>query len=70
MYYNYNESTQETIEDDIKWLTYNHSRARVDIAVYGDISEFTDLYSSSFALLEGVPYWDNTDVFKLCASYL
>ena len=70
MYYNYNESTQETIEDDIKWLTYNHSRARVDIAVYGDISEFTNLYSSSFASLEGVPYWDNTDVFKLCASYL
>ena len=70
MYYDYNNSTQETIVDDIKWLSTNHSRSRVDIAVYGNVSEFTSLYSSSFKTLEGIPYWDNTDVFKLCASYL
>ena len=70
MYYDYNNSTQETIVDDIKWLSTNHSRSRVDIAVYGNISEFTSLYSSNFKTLEGIPYWDNTDVFKLCASYL
>lgn len=70
LYYNYEAATQETIADDIKWLTYNHSRARVDIAVYGNISEFTNVYASNFSTLEGLPYWDNTDVFKLCASYL
>lgn len=70
MYYDYDNATQETIADDIKWLTYNHSRARVDIAVYGNVEEFTNVYSSSFSTLEGIPYWDNTDVFKLCASYL
>ena len=70
LYFDYDNATQETIEDDIKWLTYNHSRARVDIAVYGDISEFTNVYSPLFSTLEGLPYWDNTDVFKLCASYL
>lgn len=70
LYYDYETATQDTIEDDIKWLTYNHSRSRVDIAVYGDISEFTNYYSSLFSTLEGLPYWDNTDIFKMCASYL
>lgn len=70
LYYDYENATQETIADDIKWLTYNHSRARVDIAVYGNIEEFTNVYSEEFSTLEGLPYWDNTDIFKLCASYL
>ena len=70
MYYDYQNSTKETIVDDIKWLSKNHSRTRVDIAVYGDVSEFTNHYSSCFSTLEGLPYWDNTDIFKLCASYL
>ena len=70
MYYDYENSTQETIVNDIKWLSQNHSRSRVDIAVYGDVSDFTSYYSNKFKTLENIPYWDNTDVFKLCSSYL
>ena len=70
LYYDYDGSTKETIIQDIKWLTYNHSRSRVDLAVYGDIKEFTNLYFKNKELLEGIPYIDNTDIFKLCSMYL
>lgn len=70
LYYDRSNTSQETIISDIKWLTQNHSRTRVDIAVYGDISEYLKIYGSNFATLEESPYWDNTDVFKLCATYL
>ena len=51
LYYDRENSTQENIISNIKWKTYNHSRTRVDIAVYGNISEFTSLYSSNFKTL-------------------
>lgn len=70
LYYDRENTTKETIISDIKWKTYNHSRTRVDIAVYGDISEFVDIYGDNFSTLEGVPYWDNTDVFRLCSVYM
>lgn len=70
LYYDEENATQETIVEDIKWLSMNHSRTRVDIAVYGDITPFVQKYGDSFGELEGTPYWDNTDVFKLCASYM
>ena len=70
MYYNYDTSTQDTIIEDIKWLSMNHSRSRVDVAVYGSIDEFTNLYFKNVNTIEGLPYIKNTDVFKLCASYL
>ena len=70
LYYDRNNATQATIATDIKWLSQNHSRTRVDIAVYGDISVFTNKFGSQFKTLEGLPYWDNTDVFKLCSWYL
>ena len=65
-----NTATKETIINDMKFLSYNHSRTRVTIDVFGDISEFTNKYSDEFNTLEGKPYLDNTDIFKLCASYL
>ena len=70
LYYDRDNTSQATIVDDIKWLSQNHSRTRVDIAVYGKITSFTNKYSNNFKTLEGLPYWDNTDVFKLCAYYL
>ena len=70
LYYDRDTASKETIINDIKWLTYNHSRTRVDIAVYGDISDYVSKYEDHFSKLEGVPYWDNTDVFKLCSTYL
>ena len=70
LYFDRETTTQSTIVTDIKWLTQNHSRTRVDIAVYGDISEFTTLFGHRFKTLEGLPYWDNTDVFRLCSWYL
>ena len=63
-------STKDNIIDNMKFLSYNHSRTRVSIDIYGDISEFTNKYADNFSSLEGRPYWDNTDIFKLCASYL
>ena len=65
-----NNSNSENIIDNMKFLSYNHSRTRVTIDVFGDISEFTNKYAEMFSTLEGRPYWDNTDIFKLCASYL
>lgn len=70
LYYNRETSTQENIIQEMKWLTYNHSRTRVDIAIYGNIEEYINKYSSNFSTLEGLPYWDNTDVFKFCSYYL
>lgn len=70
LHFDRSKATQATIATDIKWLTYNHSRTRVDIAVYGDISDFLSKYEDNFSTLEGLPYWDNTDVFKLCSWYL
>ena len=70
LYYDRENATQETIVADIKWLSQNHSRTRVDIAVYGDISSFVNKFGSRFGELEGLPYWDNTDVFRLCSWYL
>ena len=77
LYYDRENSTQENIISNIKWKTYNHSRTRVDIAIYGDISEYIAIYGDEIGEisslpdeLEGLPYWDNTDVFRLCATYL
>ena len=77
LYYDRENSTKENIISNIKWKTYNHSRTRVDIAVYGDISEYISIYGDEIGEvanlpdeLEGVPYWDNTDVFRLCSTYL
>lgn len=70
LYFDRETSTQENILSNIKWLTQNHSRTRVDIAIRGDISDFTQKYSNHFSSLEGLPYWDNTDIFKLCCNYL
>ena len=61
---------KDAIIEDIKWLSMNHSRSRVDVAVYGSIDEFTNLYFKNVNTIEGLPYIKNTDVFKLCASYL
>lgn len=70
MYYDYAKSTQATILEDMKFLSYNHSRARIRLDVFGDISEFTSKYASEFNTLEGMPYWDNTYTFNLMCSYL
>ena len=70
LYYNRNSASQTTILTDIKWLSQNHSRTRVDIAVYGDISSFVSKFGHNFTTLEGLPYWDNTDIFRLCSWYL
>lgn len=70
LYYDRDTVTQETIVSDIKWLTYNHSRTRVDIAIYGNIDPYLELYNDNFKTLEGLPYWDNTDVFRFCAWHL
>lgn len=70
LYYDRETATKDTIADDIKWLSKNHSRTRVDIAIYGNITPYLDLYKNHFAVLEELPYWDNTDVFKFCAWHL
>ena len=70
LYYDRENTSQETIAQDIKFLSYNHSRTRVTVDIYGDISEFLNKYQDKFKTLEGKPYIDNTDVFKICASYM
>lgn len=70
LYYDRENATQQTIATDIKWLTYNHSRTRVDIAIYGNINPYLELYNGKFLSLEGMPYWDNTDVFRFCVWHL
>lgn len=70
LYYNTETVTQASIIDGIKWLSGNHSRTRVRIDIYGNVETFVDKYHSLFQELEGRPYWDNTDIFKLAVSYL
>lgn len=70
LYYPYATATQETILDSIGYKSYNHSRARVRLDVFGDISEFTSKYADEFLELENKPYWDNTYTFNLMCSYL
>lgn len=79
LYFNRDVADQSNVLDEINWLTYNHSRTRVGVDVYGDISEFVNTYQEQLTkqgvLDEGMPtqspyYWDNTDVFRLAASYL
>lgn len=70
LYYNRSIATQKNIVDEVKWLTGNHSRTRVDIAIYGDISRYIEKNKNRFSTLEGVPYWDNTDVFRICCEHL
>lgn len=79
LYFDRENTSKETIVDDLKWLSYNHSRTRVGVDVYGDISDFLTTYETELDRLgtldEGLEtesdnYWDNTDVFKLCVSYL
>ena len=70
LYFDRNNTSKETIVADIKWLSQNHSRTRVDVAVYGNISTFINKFGHKFKTLEGLPYIDNTDVFKLCSWYL
>lgn len=72
-------ATKDNIIDNIEFLSYNHSRTRVRVDVYGDISEFLNKYNVELHTLGCLDdgtyngcynYWENTDVFKLCASYL
>lgn len=79
LYYNENTSTKQNIFDNIKFLSQNHSRTRVTVDVFGKIDEFIEEYkvelSAQGPLDKGLPtenknYWQNTDVFKLCVSYL
>ena len=70
LYYDRTNSNQSNIVQNIKWLSMNHSRTRVDIAVYGNVDNYIKKYGNNFGTLEGLPYWDNTDVFKLCSWYL
>ena len=70
LYFDRENATKDTIINDLKWLTYNHSRSRVPLYIYGDISSFTSNFNENFSLLEGKPYWDNTDVFRLCSIYM
>lgn len=72
-------ANKNNIYDEVKFLSYNHSRSRVPVSVYGDISEFLNTYESILnkqgVIDKGLAdecqnYIDNTDVFKLCASYL
>jgi alkaline phosphatase len=70
LYYNRTNSNQSNIINNIKWLSSNHSRTRVDIAIYGNIDEYINKFDNNFGTLEGLPYWDNTDVFRLCSWHL
>lgn len=79
LYFDRKVANQENIVDEIKWLSSNHSRTRVTVDVYGDVSEFISSYEEQLNVLgnidEGLEtfstnYWDNTDIFKLIASYL
>lgn len=79
LYFDRDVANQDNIVDEIKFLSVNHSRTRVTVDVYGDISEFLTTYENELNALgnldEGLStfsssYWDNTDVFRLIASYL
>ena len=77
--YDRENATQDNIIESIEFLSGNHSRTRVTVDVYGDASEFFLTYQNELDRLgilnEGMEdecanYFDNTDVFKLLASYL
>ena len=70
LYYDRENSTQDNIINNINWLTTNHTRTRVDVAISGDISEFLKANENNINQLEGLPYWDNTDIFSCCSMYL
>lgn len=79
LYFDEDTTSKSTIKDDIRFLSVNHSRTRVRVDVYGDISSFLTKYDEELheqgTLNEGMEdasdnYWQNTDVFKLCVSYL
>lgn len=70
MYFDKSTATKENILKKMTYLSYNHSRARVRMDVFGDISSFINKYDSYFDTLQGYPYWDNTYIFNLCAAYL
>lgn len=79
IYFDKDKANSSNIYDEVKFLSYNHSRTRVPISVYGDASEFFTTYSEELkrqgpldkGLLTQHPnYIDNTDIFKLCVSYL
>lgn len=79
IYYNRNTTTQANIYDNVKFLSKNHSRTRVPFYVWGDVTSFTstynDLLTKQGKIDEGMEtessiYWQNTDIFKLCVSYL
>ena len=70
LYYDRTNTNQLNIVNNIRWLSMNHSRTRVDIAVYGNIDNYINKYGNNFKTLENLPYWDNTDVFKLCSWHL
>ena len=63
-------STSNNIIENMRFLSYNHSRTRVSVDVYGDISDFNRKYKDEFETLEGKTCLDNTDIFKLCASII
>lgn len=69
-YYDYSATTQDEMMNTAGFKSTNHSRSRVRLDVYGDISEFTNKYQDEFSELENKPYWDNTWIFNLCCSYL
>lgn len=79
VYFDKSKANQDNIYDEVKFLSQNHSRSRVPVSVYGDISEFLNTYEDMLneqgVIDEGMideceNYIDNTDIFKLCASYL
>lgn len=79
LYYDRNIVNKENIFDEINFLSYNHSRTRVTVDVFGNIDNFLSEYNDELTIQgpidKGLPtenknYWHNTDVFKLCASYL
>ena len=70
LHFDRNNSTKDNIVDNMKWLSWNHSRTRVPLYIYGNITNFINQYSSHFSTLEGLPYWDNTDVFRFMSMYL
>lgn len=79
VYFDKNKANKNNIYDEVKFLSSNHSRSRVPVSVYGDISEFLYAYEDLLTVQgiidlgfedECANYIDNTDVFKMCASYL
>ena len=79
LWFDENTATKDNIIDNTRFLSRNHSRTRVTVDVFGNIDEFLFTYSEELTsqgiLDKNMPtecgnYWQNTDIFKLCASYL